>query len=117
MSHRENLFGKGLSAIINCIQAYLYEYIDKSAVFEWDELGVDDETQRTQLQSMNAQMLATLANANIINNEEAREFIAKQDSGLSFIEPEEAPQTPDADGTEQLAPPEGVTPETMKIMS
>lgn len=114
-SQRESLFNKGLAAIIDCIQAYLYGYIDKNARFEWDDLGVDDETQRTQLQGMNAQMLATLANANIINTEEAREFIVKQESDLSFIEPENAPQQPDADGSEQLLP-EGVTPETKALV-
>lgn len=95
-SQREKLFADGIRVIMHCLQMHTFGEIDPSMVFEWNELGKDDEAAVVNVQKTKADLVGAYLDRNIISQEEARQFVASDpDSGLNFIDPDDVPEDPE----------------------
>ena len=92
-SQQEKVFGHGLKTIIDCIHVFLFEKTNKGLIFEWVELGEEDQAAMANTQKVKADTMAVLLDRSVISPEEARQAVASDpDNPLSFIDPAEVPE-------------------------
>lgn len=92
-SQQEKVFGHGLKTIIDCIHVFLFWKNKQGAVFEWAELGEEDQASLANTQKVKADTMAVLLDRSVISPEEARQAVASDpDNPLSFIDPAEVPE-------------------------
>lgn len=92
-SQQEKVFGHGLKTIIDCIHVFLFGKTNKGLIFEWAELGEEDQAAMANTQKVKADTMAVLLDRSVISPEEARQAVASDpDNPLSFIDPAEVPE-------------------------
>lgn len=92
-SQQEKVFGHGLKTIIDCIHVFLFEKTNKGLIFEWAELGEEDQAAMANTQKVKADTMAVLLDRSVISPEEARQAVASDpDNPLSFIDPADVPE-------------------------
>lgn len=92
-SQQEKVFGHGLKTIIDCIHVFLFEKTNKGLIFEWAELGEEDQAAMANAQKVKADTMAVLLDRSVISPEEARQAVASDpDNPLSFIDPADVPE-------------------------
>ena len=92
-SQQEKVFGHGLKTIIDCIHVFLFRKTNKGLIFEWVELGEEDQAAMANTQKVKADTMAVLLDRSVISPEEARQAVASDpDNPLSFIDPAEVPE-------------------------
>lgn len=92
-SQQEKVFGHGLKTIIDCIHVFLFRKTNKGLIFEWAELGEEDQAAMANTQKVKADTMAVLLDRSVISPEEARQAVASDpDNPLSFIDPADVPE-------------------------
>lgn len=92
-SQQEKVFGHGLKTIIDCIHVFLFGKTNKGLIFEWAELGEEDQAAMANTQKVKADTMAVLLDRSVISPEEARQAVASDpDNPLSFIDPADVPE-------------------------
>jgi len=113
-SQQEKLFGDGMRVILHCLQLHAFGKVDPSMVFEWNELGDDDEQAIANIQKTKADTVGSYLDRNIISQEEARQFIANDENSGLNIDPDDLPEPPEESMNEGMNDEQGFRPKWLE---
>ena len=108
-SLQEAVFGPNLKKLIDIIQLSLFGEIDQEIGFEWIPLWSVSETESANIRKVDADTDAVLIGAGVIDTNEARTRIAKQENSAYpslELNPELLDEIEEPDGEEQRAKPQ-----------
>lgn len=95
---QEKILRRPLDKVMDILQLHLFGEIDPEIRAEFCPLTDEDDSQRETTQKMKADRLVTLCQSGIIGEDEARRVLSDdQDSDLSFIDPDDVPESPEGE--------------------